>query len=383
VINLAVRDIRYSWWRYSLTGMVLGLLIAATITLCGIYRGMIADALSLPSTSGADIWVVQKDTLGPYAEGSSLYADEYRGLAGFPGVADVANLINFSRQVQVGTSDVRVMITGYEDGKMGQPPTIIAGRPIIQSKYEAIADKKSGFSVGDKIKIRDYEYTVVGLTERMVSPSGDPALFVRLKDAQELQLKKDTTSVYNDRKRKNASDDTNQFAKYKTNAVLVKVAPGWDINQVADNIKQWKHFEAYTYADMEHLLLSKIINKAAKQIAFFLVILEIVSAAIVALLIYTMTMSKLKEIAVLKLIGASNSLITLMILQEAWGIGIIGYLIASVVSDLWVPIFPRYIAYSTDIRVFTFALTMGICTLASLISIRAAIKIEPAAAIGG
>lgn len=382
MINLAIRDIRHSWWRYLLTGMVLGLLIAATITMFGMYRGTITDALSLPSTSGADIWVVQENTLGPYAEASSLYADECRGLAGFPGVAEVSNLINFSRQVQRGDDDVRVTIVGYEDGKMGQPINIIAGRTIIKSKYEAVADIRSGFKVGDKIQIKGDDYTIVGLTELMVSSAGDPALFIRLKDAQEVQFKKDNTSIYSDRNRNNATDN-NEISKYKTNAILVKVAPGWDVNQVAANIKQWKHFEAYTYPEMENLLLSKIIDKAAKQLAIFLVILQTVSAAIVALLIYTMTMGKLKEIAVLKLIGASNHLITMMILQEAWGIGVIGYMIGLVVSILWVPIFPRHVAYSTDIRVLSFVLTMGICSLASIISIRAAMKVEPAAAIGG
>ena len=36
--------------------------------------------------SGADLWVVQKDTLGPYAESSSLHDDVYRGILGMPGV---------------------------------------------------------------------------------------------------------------------------------------------------------------------------------------------------------------------------------------------------------------------------------------------------------
>ena len=53
-------------------------------------------------------------------------------------------------------------------------------------------------------------------------------------------------------------------------------------------------------------------------LGLFMLILAIVSTAIIALIIYTMTMSKIKEIAVLKLIGAKNSTIAGMILQEAW-----------------------------------------------------------------
>ncbi len=382
MINLAIRDIRYSWWRYFLTGAILGLLIAVEITLFGIYLGMKADAVSLAAKSGADIWVVQENTVGPYADSSSLYADEYRGLAGFPGVAEVANVLYYSLQVQNGVNDVRVMVAGYQDGKMGQPTNIIAGRPIVQSKYEAVADMKTGFKVGDRIHIRRNDYIVVGLTEAMVSTGGDPVVFLRLKDAQEVQFKKDNTSIYSDRSRQDTTED-NESSNYKTNAVLIKVTPGWDVAEVAANIKRWKHFETYTFQEMERALLSKVIARAAKQILFFLVIVEIVSTAIVALLIYTMTMGKVKEIAVLKLIGAQNGLITKMILEESWGIGMLGYGIGLVISILWVPIFPRYIVYNTDIRLMTLALTLLTCTLASIISIRMAIKVEPASAIGG
>ncbi len=383
MINLAIRDIRHSWWRYFLTGAILGLLIAATITLCGIYSGMVDDALSLAASSGADIWVVQEHTAGPYGDSSTLYADELRGVAGFPGVAGVANVLYFSLQAQHGTDDVRIMVAGYQDGKLGQPTNIIAGRPIMKSKYEAVAEAKSGFKIGDKIHIRRYDYTVVGLTEKTMSTGGDPVVFVRLKDAQEIQFKKDNTSIYSDRHRNNIGDENNEIAAYRTNAILVKVDPGWDVDQVSANIKRWKHLETYTYSEMKQLLLSKIIDRAAKQIGLYLGIFEVVSAAIVALLIYTMTMSKLKEIAVLKLIGAGNGLITMMILQESWGIGMIGYLVGSIVSELWVPYFPRYLDYSIEMRLFTFVLTMAICTLASVISIRAAVKVEPASAIGG
>jgi putative ABC transport system permease protein len=43
---------------------------------------------------------------------------------------------------------------------------------------------------------------------------------------------------------------------------------------------------------MEEILISKLIATSARQIAMFLVILAIVSAAIVAFIIYTMTWAK-------------------------------------------------------------------------------------------
>ena len=78
MISLAGRDILHSWGKFVLTGFGLGLLIGATLTMAGVYRGMVDDARALLNNSGADIWVVQKDTQGPYAESSSIKDDAYR-----------------------------------------------------------------------------------------------------------------------------------------------------------------------------------------------------------------------------------------------------------------------------------------------------------------
>ena len=131
------------------------------------------------------------------------------------------------------------------------------------------------------------------------------------------------------------------------------------------------------------LLVAKLIATAAKQIALFLVILAIVSAAIVAFIIYTMTMGKIKEIAVLKLIGTRDRTIAAMILQEALGLGVIGFFVGKFAATLWVPVFPKHVLLETTDAVAAFAITLVICSLASVLAIRAALNIDPAEAISG
>jgi putative ABC transport system permease protein len=53
------------------------------------------------------------------------------------------------------------------------------------------------------------------------------------------------------------------------------------------------------------LLLRGVIDKARQQIGLFRVLLSIVSAIIVALILYNMTVAKTHEIALLKLMGAA------------------------------------------------------------------------------
>ena len=397
MINLARRDIAHTLGRYLLTGMGLGLLIGVTLTMAGVYRGMVDDAKVLLRASQADIWVVQQNTLGPFAEPSSLHDDVYRGVLGLPGVAEAGNATFLTMQVKHGQDEVRVMIAGFEPGHLGEPSFLTAGRPITHPHYEAIADIKTGFSVGDKIRIRRNDYTVVGLTRRMVSSNGDPMLYVTLKDAQAAQFLKDNQAILNDRNRLAANPGLNRpgtpglldaveaslLSNHNVNAVLVRVLPGWDARLVADNIKRWKHLQAYTSEDMEDILVAKLIATAAKQIGLFLVILAVVSATIVAFIIYTMTMSKVKEIAVLKLIGTKNKTIAGMIVQEALGLGVIGFFVGKFAATLWAPVFPKYVLLESGDAMRAFVLTMIMCSLASVLAIRAALRIDPAEAIGG
>jgi len=132
-----------------------------------------------------------------------------------------------------------------------------------------------------------------------------------------------------------------------------------------------------------YILIEKLIQTAAKQIAMFLVILAIVSAAIVAFIIYTLTIGKIREIAVLKLIGTKNRTIASMIIQQAIGLGLIGFVIGKIAATFWAPVFPKYILLEPSDAAIGFVMIMVICVLASLIAIRAALKVDPAEAIGG
>jgi putative ABC transport system permease protein len=397
VISLAGRDILHSWSRFALTGLGLGLLIGVTFTMAGVYRGMVDDAKVLLNNSGADLWVVQKNTLGPYAESSSLHDDVYRGILGMPGVAQAANVTYLTMQVRAAGADVRAMVVGFVPGQPGEPGYLIAGRRVTRSHYEAVADVSAGFAVGDRLRIRRHDYTVVGLTRRMVSSGGDPMVFIPLKDAQEAQFLKDNDAIVSERARTADNPalnragvpglleaiESSQVNNHNVNAVLVRVAEGHAPEAVAAEIRRWKHLQAFTRAQMEDILIAKLIATASRQIGMFLVILTIVSAAIVAFIIYTMTLGKIREIAVLKLIGTHNRTIASMILQQALGLGAIGFAVGKIAATIWGPAFPRYVLLEPWDAVIGFVIVMFVCVLASTLAIRAALKVDPAAAIGG
>ena len=400
MISLAGRDILHAWGKFVFTGIGLGLLIGVTLTMAGVYRGMVDDAKVLLDNSRAQLWVVQKDTLGPYAEPSSIYDDVWRGIRGMDGVARAANVTYLTMQVVHASGDVRAMVTGITmdgPGTPGWPPYLVAGRQITRGHYEAVADVTARFKLGDTIRIRRNKYTVVGLTRRMVSSSGDPMVFIPIKDAQEAQFLKDNDAVREQRRRTaanpafnrpgapdlldamTASQSTNPYV----NTVLVQVKPGYQPQDVAESIRRWKRLQVYDRAQMEQILIGKLIATSARQIGMFLVILAIVSAAIVAFIIYTLTLGKIREIAVLKLIGTKNRTIAGMILQQALALGMIGFVVGKITATLWAPIFPKYVLLVPSDSASGFVAVMVICVLASLIAIRAALKVDPAEAVGG
>jgi putative ABC transport system permease protein len=141
--------------------------------------------------------------------------------------------------------------------------------------------------------------------------------------------------------------------------------------------------QAYTREQMEEILIAKLIATSAKQIGMFLVILTIVSAAIVAFIIDTMTLGKIREIAVLKLIGTRNRSIAGMILQQALGLGLIGFVVGKIAATIWAPAFPKYVLLEGADALRGFIIVMVVCALASTLAIRAALKVDPATAIGG
>ncbi|HEY1070036.1 ABC transporter permease [Thermomonas sp.] len=400
MISLAGRDILHAWGKFLFTGMGLGLLIGVTLIMAGVYRGMVDDGKALLDNSGADLWVVQRDTLGPYAESSSLPDDLWRDIHVLPGVAQAANVTYLTMQVRQGERDVRAMVVGIATGGPGTPgwpPHLVAGRQITRGHYEAVADVASGFRLGDTLGIRRHRYTVVGLTRRLVSSSGDPMVFIPLKDAQQAQFLKDNDAIRMQRRRTAENPvfnrpgvpglldavNASQASNSTVNAVLVRLAPGHAASEVANPIRRWKRLTVYDRPQMEAILVGKLIATSSRQIGMFLVILAAVSAAIVAFIIYTLTMDKIREIAVLKLIGTRNRTIAWMILQQALMLGVIGFVVGKITATFAAPLFPKYVLLVPGDSVLGFFAVQLLCVASSVIAIRMALKVDPAEAIGG
>ena len=377
-MNLALKDIRHGLFRFVLTCFGLGLLMTVVLAMIGIYNGLVADALAVVEAPAADVWVVEAGTKGPFAEASSIPADSRDTVARMPGVAE-AGAINY-QTIEAPFLDraLRLYVIGYETGRPGGPQIIAEGRGIGTSHFELVADRKTGLVLGDTIRLGRNRFTVVGLVEGAMNSGGDPAVYMTLSDAMALQ-----TELAPADQRVQAARGAGAVKSASVAAVIVRITPGADVDLLTATLRQWKHLAALSQIEQENILLASVVDKARRQIGLFLGILLAVSAVVIALIIYTMTMEKLKQIATLKLIGAPDRTIIGLIVQQSLILGTAGWGIGLVLILLVKDVFPRRVV----LEPFNVAVLAGIivvvCLAASGLGVRAALKVDPATALGG
>lgn len=398
-MNLARRDIQHNLGRFVLTTFGIGLLLMIVMGMGGIYRGLIQDATLLVDRLAVDLWVVQKDTRGPFAEISRIPRSLEERILAVPGVMTSHAFVSHTMQRQRNGKPLRMTVQGLSwPQDKGDWLPITAGRALGQAHYEMLADESLKLPLGEKIKFGKDIYTVVGLTRAMTSPAGDGMAFFTLADAQAIQFDTSGEAIRLERSARFARAQHIDLGRTQPHtveralgpasqlpalgpplisAVVVKVKPGINPDQVRSVIAQWPDVSVYSTDQQKQLLVRGIVERARRQLGMFRVLLMIVSAVIMALIIYTLTLDKLHDIAMLKLIGARNSVILGLILQQALLLGILAYGVAYLVGQKLFPLFPRKVVLVSHDLWFLAGIVVAISIMSSLLGISKALTVEP------
>lgn len=374
-MNLAWKDIRRQGVRFVLTGAGLGLLFAVVLAMGGIYRGLVADATGLIDAIDADLWVVQRDTRGPFAERSTVPRSLEDRLRVLDGVASARTFTYATLQRGDLDHPVRVGLVGLSwPQDRGQDLPLLAGRPFDLPHREIIVDKTLGRGVGDLIELGEDAYEVVGITHGFVSSGGDAIAFVTERDAANIL---GWMAPEARRLGGNAAGDV------LPGAVIVQLLPGVDPVTTQARLAGWADVTVWTQEQQRDLLLHGVVDKARQQLGLFRVLLSVVSAIVVALILYNMTVAKTHEIALIKLMGGRTRVIVSMILQQSLMLGGIGYAVALAIGYLTFDYFPRRVVITPVELGGVFALVFVISVVASLAGIVRALRIPPTLVLAG
>ncbi len=398
-MNLAAQDIRHNGGRFALTATGIGLLLMLVLGMGGIYSGLVYEATLLVDRLEADLWVVQRDTRGPFAELSRVPANLVSRAEAVPGVARARRFVFHTIQRERDGKPWRFSVQGLDwPIDRGESLPLIAGRPIAQAHYELIADRGLGLALGEKVRLGKDTYTVVGLTRGMASSSGDPMAFFTLRDAQAVQFDLPGEALRLEREARRARAAAVDLGQQQpalleraglpsvalpvvgpptVSAILIDVAPDADPAAVARTLAGWPDVSVYTQPAQRDFLLRGNVDRARRQLGLFRAILVFVSAIIMALILYTLTLDKAHDIAMLKLIGARNRVIIGLILQQALLLGAVGYGIASVLGHWLFPAFPRLVVITGADRALLAGIVLLISVAASALGVWKALRIQP------
>lgn len=404
-MNLAVRDIRHSLGRFVFTTLGIGMLLMIVMGMGGIYRGIVEDATLLVDSIGADLWVVQHGTRGPFAEVSRVPVNLADRVASVPGVANARRFVFHTVQRERDGKPLRISVTGLDwPADKGEWLPLVEGRPLGQNHYEMVADRSLRLVRGERVKLGKDTYTVVGITSSMISSAGDGLAFFTVPDALAIQFDLPGEAIRLEqaaRRRRTGDVDLGNvnpalldvvsgpssripsLTPPATSAVLVRLEPGTDPAAVAAVIAGWSDVSAYDSEQARQLLLSGPVEKSRMQLGLFRVLLSIISAVVMGLILYTMTLDKIPSIALLKLMGASNWVILWMILQQALILGAVGYGIAYLIGLQLFPLFPRRVVIANNDLLQLAGIVLAISLLSSGLGIWKASRVKPNQALMG
>lgn len=398
-MNLAMKDIRHNLGRFALTTVGVGMLLMIVMGMGGIYRGIVEDATLLIDRIGADLWIVQRGTRGPFAEVSRVPSNLVHRAATVPGVRSAREFLFHTIQRQHKGKPLRLAVVGLSwPTDKGDWLPLTAGRRLAANHFEMIADETLGFRLGERVPLGRERYTVVGITTSMISSAGDGLAFFAVADAKAIQFDVAGEGVRMERHARQrraerseigtkhpslleqaskSSAELPAIAEPQISAVMVRIAQGARVEEVASIISGWGDVSVHTREEQRDLLLRGSVEKVRRQIGLFTLLLTIIAAIIMALILYTLTLDKLHSIALLKLIGAPNTVILGLILQQALVLGVLGFGLAYFAGRRIFPLFPRRVILTDEDLLRLALVVLLISVVSSFLGIWKAMRVSP------
>lgn len=398
-MDLALKDFQRHVGKFVATTVGVGLLVAIVLTMNGIYRGNIHDGVWLIDHTDCDLWVVERGRGGPFNEPSRIPQETWKRIAAVPGVLRASPYIVYTVQRELGGRSQQFTVVGYDlYGGLGGPGRLAAGRAALERpRFEMVADQKLGLAPGSVVRLGVHDFTVVGVTRGAVDAGGNPLVYLSLPDAQEVLYQEDNRALELKRAATVQALEAAGFPASEVqrllpivtgsattvSAVLVRVEPGADVTAVQRHVARWLYLDAYTTEEERELMLRGRLLRMTAILGLFRALLLIVAIVVISLLVYILTMEKIRSIATLKLIGAPNRVIVRLILEQSLLLTVssfgVGWTLISATQDQ----FPRtLVLLAADTRM-TFLVLLAGGIVASLAGIVHSLRTPPSLALGG
>jgi putative ABC transport system permease protein len=369
-------------------GLVFGVTFAALLMSqqLSIFVGIMKRTGSqILGVRDADIWVMD-NKVRYIDEVPGMPDTELQRVRGVPGVQWAERLYKGQARVRLPSGDFRtVILFGVDDATLvGAPQEMIAGRVgdlrqpdaviIDRAGYEYMwpedvpSLKAKGYQLGKVFEMNDHRCILVGVCKASAPFVTMPVMYTAYSQ----------TTWYVPRER-----DTMSF-------VLVKAGPGLDLHQVCRNIEERTGRMALTTDQFFWKTIGYFMSSTGIPVNFGITIFLgfFVGVAIAGQTFYLFTVENLKQFGSLKAMGLSNGRIVGMILLQALVVGLIGYALGVGLTAIYFFATNQLTQLAGlnmiwEIMAGTGAAVLLIVVLASLVSIRKVLILEPAVVFRG
>ncbi len=344
-----------------------------------VFQGLLAWTTSHMRNMRASIWVVDS-RVEQVNETKALRDTDVNRVRSVAGVDFAMPLFQGVLKARAADgSEKLIQMIGIHAGTLfGRPTQVLEGeleqlRMANTVVIDELAAERLGsgagrpLRIGDNFEINDREARVVAICRTERHFFGYPYVFASYDQALQ----------FAPRQRKMLS------------MILAEPKPGLSPDSVARSIQAETGLAAYTVPQFEKSTISWIWRNTGIPASFMTTIILgfIVGIAIAGQTFYSFVLENLRHLGALKAMGASNSLLSAMLLFQAMTVGIIGYgmglgltaLFGFAVAENGQP--PFKLQPEAILR--TFAAILLISGLAALLGIRKVAKLEPAVVFRG
>jgi putative ABC transport system permease protein len=238
-----------------------------------------------------------------------------------PGVSSVTPILYVTNNVIVGDDRNLAYIIGLpEKPQLGGPWDVSSGQSL-PGKGEAIIDRnvaeKSGIGLGDTVEILGEEFKLIGLSEGTASLVNSVA-FISIDDFQDMR----------------GSYDTISFLLVK---VLDSESPEVVAARIQSQVRDVTAQSGNAFAAQERKVVK---DMSTDVITIMNLIGFLIGLAVMALTVYTSTLSRRREYGMLKALGARNRDLYGTVLAQAMLSVILGFLFGLVLTLLLARLVP-------------------------------------------
>ena len=361
--------------------LVAGLTFASLLMTqqCAVFFGLLSWTTSHLRNMRAAIWVVDPK-VEQVNEIKPLRDTDVSRVRSVTGVAWAVPLFCSVQSCKLSDGNFKpVLLVGLDSTTLvGRPPVLLQGRlEDLRLPNSVIIDdlavqrlsmgRARLLRLGDTFEINDKEARIAGICKADRHFFGYPYVYSTY----------DQALLFAPKTRKMLS------------MVLAEPAPGWTATRAARRIEQETRLKAYTEDEFFWSTIWWYFRNTGIPASFGTTILLgfIVGIAVSGQTFYSFVLENLRHLGALKAMGASNGLLSRMLLLQALTVGLIGYglgvgltvLFGLAVLGKGQP--PFMLPY--QLPLFTLVVILLICVLAALMAIRKVCRLEPAVVFRG